>query len=172
MHKKRFFCGSVQKYYYYVQKYCLFWGPCRNITIQEPGEAGFSCRAIFGVCADIFIFGEIFTSATHARIFWPPFFYQVTVLKMAIFYSNFTVIVCFLVIFVIIIIKITKIIIIIIIETIIIIIKKNFGHTRKTSFLTSKKEDQVARIGVRGGGLGDSGNARKKTFFFYGCLPQ
>ena len=63
MHKKRFFWGSVQKYYYYVQKYCLFWGPCRNITIQEPGEAGFSCRAIFGVCADIFIFGEIFTSA-------------------------------------------------------------------------------------------------------------
>ena len=93
--------------------------------------------------------------------FLAPFFYQVTVLK------NFTVIVCFLVIFVIIIIKITKIIIIIIIETIIIIIKKNFGHTRKTSFLTSKKEDQVARIGVRGGGLGDSGNARKKTFFCY-----
>ena len=103
--------------------------------------------------------------------FLAPFFYQVTVLKMAIFYSNFTVIVCFLVIFVIIIIKITKIIIIIIIETIIIIIKKNFGHTRKTSFLTSKKEDQVARIGVRGGGLGDSGNARKKTFFLFRCLP-
>ena len=41
---------------------------------------------------------------------------------------------------------------------------------RKTLFLTSKKEDQVARIGVRGG-LGDSGNARKKTFFFYWCLP-
>ena len=91
---------------------------------------------------------------------------------MAIFYSNFTVIVCFLVIFVIIIIKITKIIIIIIIETIIIIIKKNSAiRARKTSFLTSKKEDQVARIGVRGGGLGDSGNARKKTFFFYWCLP-
>ena len=68
---------------------------------------------------------------------------------MAIFYSNFTVIVCFLVIFVIIIIKITKIII----ETIFIIIKKNFGHTRKKSFLMSKKEDQVARIGVRGGGV-------------------
>ena len=84
--------------------------------------------------------------------FLAPFFYQLVVLKMAIFYSNFTVIVCFLVIFVIIIIKITKIIIIIIIETIIIIIKKDFGHTRKTSFLTSKKEDQVARIGVRGGG--------------------
>ena len=28
--------------------------------------------------------------------FWAPFFCQVTVLKMAIFYSNFTVIVCFL----------------------------------------------------------------------------
>ena len=91
---------------------------------------------------------------------------------MAIFDSNFTVIVCFLVIFVIIIIKITKIIIIIIIETIIIIIKKKFGHTRKTSFLTSKKEDQVARIGVRGGGLGDSGNARKKTFFFIDVFPK
>ena len=90
---------------------------------------------------------------------------------MAIFYSNFTVIVCFLVIFVIIIIKITKIIIIIIIETIIIIIQNNFGHTRKTSFLTSKKEDQVARIGVRGGGLGDWGNARKKTFFSVDVFP-
>ena len=55
----------MQKYYYYVQKYCLFWGPCRNITIQEPGGAGFSCRAIFGVCADIFIFGEIFTSESE-----------------------------------------------------------------------------------------------------------
>merc|ERR1712055_945561 len=81
--------------------------------------------------------------------FLAPFFYQVTVLKMAIFYSNFIVIVCFLVIFVIIIIKITKIIIIIIIATIIIIKKKNFGHTRKTSFLTSKRDDQVAQIGVR-----------------------
>ena len=99
--------------------------------------------------------------------FLAPFFYQVTVLKMAIFYSNFTVIVCFLVIFVIIIIKITKIIIIIIIETIIIIIKKNFGHTRKTSFLTSKKEDQVARIGVMKGGVRYCGNARKKTLFFF-----
>ena len=36
----------------------------------------------------------------------------------------------------------------------------------KTSFLTSEKKDQVARIGVMGGGLGDSGNARKKMFFF------
>ena len=55
--------------------------------------------------------------------FLGPLFCQVTVLKMAFFYSNFTVIVCFLVIFVMIIIKITKIIIIIIPETIIIIIK-------------------------------------------------
>ena len=33
-------------------------------------------------------------------------------------------------------------------------------------FWLPKKEDQVARIGVMGGGLGNSGNARKKTFFF------
>ena len=39
------------------------------------------------------------------------------------------------------------------------------------NFDVRKKEDQVARIGVRGGGLGDSGNARKKTFFFHWCLP-
>ena len=65
----------------------------------------------------------------------------------------------------------TKIIIIIIIETIIIIIQNNFVHSRKTSFLTSKKEDQVARIGVRGGGIGDSGNARKKTFFSFDVFP-
>ena len=55
--------------------------------------------------------------------FWPPFFYQLVVLKMAIFHSNFTVIVCFLVIFVRIIIKITIIIIKIIIATFIISIK-------------------------------------------------
>ena len=56
------------------------------------------------------------------------FFHQVTVLNMAIFYSNFTVIVCFLVIFVI-------IIIIIIIATFIISINFFSCHTRKTSFL-------------------------------------
>ena len=93
--------------------------------------------------------------------FLAPFFYQLVV---AIFYSNFTVIVCFLVIFVIIIIKIAKIIIIIIIETIIIIIKKKFGHTSKTSFLTSKKEDQVARIGVGEGFLVIDGNLCKHLF--------
>ena len=54
--------------------------------------------------------------------FFGPIFYQVIVPKMAICYSNFTVIACFLVIFVIIIIKITLIIIIIIIATIIFII--------------------------------------------------
>ena len=80
--------------------------------------------------------------------FLAPFFYQLVVLKMAIFYSNFTVIVCFLVIFVIIIIKITTIIIIIIIATIIIIIKEIFfGHTRKTSFLTSKKRTKLPELG-------------------------
>ena len=38
-------------------------------------------------------------------------------------------------------------------------------------FWSPKKEDQVARIRVMGGGLGDSGNARKKTFFFNWGLP-
>ena len=42
--------------------------------------------------------------------------------------------------------------------------------TFKSGILTSEKKDQVARIGVRGGGLGDSGNAWKETFFFYWCL--
>ena len=54
----------------------------------------------------------------------------------------------------------------IIIATIIIIIDFFPGHTRKTSFLHPKKEEQVAQIGGMGGGgvLGDSGNARKKSF--------
>ena len=38
-------------------------------------------------------------------------------------------------------------------------------------FRLPKKEDQVARIGVMGGGLGDSGNAPKKTLFFRWPLP-
>ena len=29
--KNAFICGSVQKYYHCVQKYCLFWGMCRYI---------------------------------------------------------------------------------------------------------------------------------------------
>ena len=74
---------------------------------------------------------------------------------MAICNSNFTVIVCFLVIFVIIIIKITISIIIIIIATIIIIIEILFSVIRaKHSFLRQKKR-----------------GSRKKTYFFKGCLP-
>ena len=85
--------------------------------------------------------------------FLAPFFYQVTVLKMAIFYSNFTVIVCFLVIFVIIIIKITKIIIIIIIETIIIIIKKKFrSYGQNVIFDIQKREPSCPNWGDVGGG--------------------
>ena len=38
-------------------------------------------------------------------------------------------------------------------------------------FWRTKKKDQVARIGVMGGGGGDLGNARKLTFFFCWCLP-
>ena len=57
-----FFFRSVQKYYYHVQKNCLFLGPCRNITIQGQGVPGVSCRAIFGVREEILIFGEIYTS--------------------------------------------------------------------------------------------------------------
>ena len=34
------------------------------------------------------------------------------------------------------------------------------------SFLTAEKDVQVARNGGRGGGGGNLGNARKKTFFF------
>ena len=34
------------------------------------------------------------------------------------------------------------------------------------------KKNQIAQIGVRGGrGLGDSGNARKKTFFLIDVFP-
>ena len=40
-------------------------------------------------------------------------------------------------------------------------------------FWLPKKEDQVARIGVMGGGgLGNSGNARKKTFFSMDLFPN
>ena len=40
-------------------------------------------------------------------------------------------------------------------------------------FRFPKKEDQVARIGVMGGGgLGNSGNARKKTFFLMDLFPN
>ena len=70
---------------------------------------------------------------------------------MAIFYSNFTVIVCFLVIFVIIIIKITKIIIIIIIETIIIIIKKIWSYAQNVVFDVQKRGPSCPNWGQGGG---------------------
>ena len=38
-------------------------------------------------------------------------------------------------------------------------------------FWRPQKKDQVAWIEVRGGGLGDSGNAQKKMVFFCWCLP-
>ena len=41
---------------------------------------------------------------------------------------------------------------------------------RKTLFLTSKKEVQVARKRGRGRGRGNLGNARKKTFILMGGL--
>ena len=60
VHKKRFFWGSVQKYYYYVQKYCLFWGPCRNITIQEPGGGWILVQGHFwGMCRYIHFWRNI-----------------------------------------------------------------------------------------------------------------
>ena len=73
---------------------------------------------------------------------------------MAIFYSNFTVIVCFLVIFVIIIIKITKIIIIIIIATIIIIIKKKIrSYAQNVVFDVEKKRTKLPELGLGGVGV-------------------
>ena len=44
-------------------KKALFLESCKNITIRLPCIAGFLCRAIFRGCAEIEIFGEIFTSA-------------------------------------------------------------------------------------------------------------
>ena len=55
-----FSLGSVQIYCYYVQKNCLFWASCRNITVHSgpgtQGVPGFPCRAIFGVCEEILVF--------------------------------------------------------------------------------------------------------------------
>ena len=45
-----------------VQKKTAFLDSCRNITIWLPCIAGFLCRAIFRGCAEIEIFGDIFTS--------------------------------------------------------------------------------------------------------------
>ena len=70
--KNAFFLGPCRNITTMCRKIAFFLGPCRNITIQEPGGAGFSCRAIFGVCADIFIFGKIFTSALGHIFYWSP----------------------------------------------------------------------------------------------------
>ena len=43
--------------------------------------------------------------------------------------------------------------------------------TFKSWILTSEKRTKLPELGSGGGGLGDSGNARKKTFFFCWCLP-
>ena len=47
-----------------MQKKTVFLDLCRNNTIQQPCIAGFLCRAIFRGCAEVGIFGDIFTSAT------------------------------------------------------------------------------------------------------------
>ena len=60
---ENFLGEPVQKYYYYVQKYCLFWASCRNITVQEPSLPGNPCRAIFGHVQKYWFLEEIFTSA-------------------------------------------------------------------------------------------------------------
>ena len=85
--------------------------------------------------------------------FFGPIFYQVIVPKMAICYSNFTVIACFLVIFVIIIIKITIIIIIIIIATIIIIIEFFWSYAQNVVFDVRKKRTKLPELGSGGGGF-------------------
>ena len=51
------------------------------------------------------------------------------------------------------------------------LICKAISRLSNLEFRLPKKEDQVARIGVMGGGLGNSGNARKKTLFFRWPLP-
>ena len=67
MHRKNFFGGgSVQKYYYYVQKYCLFWASCRNITGQEPWLLESHTGPFLGRVKKYWFLGEIITSAWGA----------------------------------------------------------------------------------------------------------
>ena len=54
--KKHFLGGFVQKCHF-------FWGLCRNITVPSYCTSGVLCRAFFRGCAEILIFGEMFTSA-------------------------------------------------------------------------------------------------------------
>ena len=89
-------------------------------------------------------------------------FYQVIVPKIAICYSNITVIACFLVIFVIIIIKITTIII----TTIIIIIKnKNRSYAQNVVFDVQKKRTKLPELGGWGG-FRWFGQCPKENVFF------
>ena len=63
--------GSVQIYCYYVQKNCLFWALCRNITLHSgPGTRGYlDSRAgpFLGYVKKYWFFGEIFTSERTRR---------------------------------------------------------------------------------------------------------
>ena len=42
----------------------FFWGSCRNITVSSYCITAFLCMAFVRGCAEIYIFGEIFTSVT------------------------------------------------------------------------------------------------------------
>jgi len=66
--KKHFLGGSCRNI-------TFFWGLCRNITVLSYCTSEILCRAFFRGCAEILIFGEIFTSAAKAKIFqsWPVF---------------------------------------------------------------------------------------------------
>ena len=61
---KHVFLGSVQKYYYNVQKNCLFWDSCRIITGQEPDQGLLESSAgpFSGSVNKFWLSWEIFTS--------------------------------------------------------------------------------------------------------------
>ena len=94
-------------------------------------------------------------------------FYFFSTMLSLIFWHQYHVMWYFLVIFNTKIIKSTKIIITIITHIIVVIIVTWFCNTRKTSFLTSKKVVQLARIGGRGGER-LFGQCPKEIDFFYG----
>ena len=68
--KKHFLGGFVQKCHF-------FWGLCRNITVPSYCTSGVLCRAFFRGCAEILIFGEIFTSVYHTWASADPLFAEV-----------------------------------------------------------------------------------------------
>ena len=99
--------------------------------------------------------------------FFGPFFTVQQALILINFYSKVIIFVCFLVIVVINFINIITITIIIIMSTIIIIICTFFlSYAQYVVFDVRKKRTKLPELGSWGGGLGNSGNARKKTFFF------